>query len=281
MLFRSGPTLVGTGTCSGPGRRQLRLLRQRPGRSIWYLYCPLPPGTFPIIFGAYCRFYKILVILSTKMEHLFYFPTLFSTNLSRLRREPVAPMRCVSASPHPLLWAFSVFCFCPFCWTDLHFRCVPLAVWWGLLSMDGPLNQGPPLLCSGPEPGASQGQPGSILSPCARRRGPGCKGPPMRAAILQHRLYTASAIAVDVPPGRWLRSGSRGDSLRGLVHTSPIRPRAVARWGLGSHTPQYMYTGPPPIGSPASWAKNNSCSGGAEQLAEGGSPFKRVRQHPG
>lgn len=64
---------------------------------------------------------------------------------------------------------------------------------------------------------------------------------PCGAAILQHDLYTASALAVDVPPLRWLRNGSRGDSLHGLVHTSPLRLRVRPGGATVATTPVYVH----------------------------------------
>lgn len=55
--------------------------------------------------------------------------------------------------------------------------------------------------------------------------GPVSRVAPCGAAILQHDLYSPSALGLYVPPGCWLHSGSRGDSLHGLVHTSPLRHR--------------------------------------------------------
>lgn len=89
------------------------------------------------------------------------------------------------------------------------------------------------------------------------RGGASCKGSPHAGSpFLQHHLYSPSALGLDVPPCCGLQQGSRGDSMRGLVHTSPIRPRAVARWGLGSHTPQCMYTPPPPMAAGPAAKKN-------------------------
>ena len=99
-----------------------------------------------------------------------------------------------------------------------------VAVWWGLLKHGRALVIGPALVCSGPEPGASQGTPGLMAPPCARWGGAQCQGSPHAGPQSSNiACYTASALAVDVPPGGWLQPGSRGDSLRGLVHTSPLR----------------------------------------------------------
>lgn len=61
------------------------------------------------------------------------------------------------------------------------------------------------------------------------------------AAILQHDLYSPSALGLYVPPLRWLRSGSRGDSLRGLVHTSPLRHRVRPGGATVATTPVYVH----------------------------------------
>lgn len=61
------------------------------------------------------------------------------------------------------------------------------------------------------------------------------------AAILQHDLYSPSALGLDAPPLRWLRSGSRGDSLRGLVHTSPLRHRVRPGGATVATTPVYVH----------------------------------------
>ena len=61
------------------------------------------------------------------------------------------------------------------------------------------------------------------------------------AAILQHDLYSPSALGLDVPPLRWLRSGSRGDSLHGLVHTSPLRHRVRPGGATVATTPVYVH----------------------------------------
>lgn len=79
-----------------------------------------------------------------------------------------------------------------------------------------------------------------------------CRPPRIGAAFLQHRLYTASALAVDVPPDRRQRPGSRGDSLHGLVHTSPLRnrerpgrgtvatPRDICTTGSADRSPEQL-----------------------------------------
>lgn len=61
------------------------------------------------------------------------------------------------------------------------------------------------------------------------------------AAILQHDLYSPSALGLDVPPGCWLHSGSRGDSLHGLVHTSPFRRRVRPGGATVATTPIYVH----------------------------------------
>lgn len=62
-----------------------------------------------------------------------------------------------------------------------------------------------------------------LWRPITPRTGSSCKRPRSRAAIHQHHFYTASALAVDVPRGgAGAPPRSRGDSLHGLVHTSPI-----------------------------------------------------------
>lgn len=49
--------------------------------------------------------------------------------------------------------------------------------------------------------------------------GPVSRVVPCGAAILQHDLYSPSALGLDVPPLRWLRSGSRAHSLHQLGQT--------------------------------------------------------------
>lgn len=49
--------------------------------------------------------------------------------------------------------------------------------------------------------------------------GPVSRVAPCGAAILQHDLYSPSALGLDVPPLRWLRSGSRAHSLHQLGRT--------------------------------------------------------------
>lgn len=97
-----------------------------------------------------------------------------------------------------------------------------LVGWWGFGSMGGPLQRAHPCTWR-PGAGTVTRSAGPTLSTCARRLGPAVKAAPCGAAILQHDFYTPSALGVDVPPGGWLQPGSRGDSLRGLVHTSPLR----------------------------------------------------------
>ena len=129
-----------------------------------------------------------------------------------------------------------------------------LVIWWGLGSMGGPLKRARP--CWRPGAGTVTRSAEPQMLRCAPGRGSAVKGRPSGAAFLQHDLYSPSALGLDVPPGSWLRPGSRGDSLRGLVHTSPIRPQAVAWWGLGSHIPRSMYTPPPPMAAGPAAKKN-------------------------
>ncbi len=89
---------------------------------------------------------------------------------------------------------------------------------------EGPVT-GPPLPLATRSRGRRKVQRALCAHLAPGRRSPLPRATPCGVAILQHRLYTASALAVDGPPPRWLRGGSRGDSLRGLVHTSPIRHR--------------------------------------------------------
>lgn len=104
-----------------------------------------------------------------------------------------------------------------------------------------------------PEPGKIAGsmvsradkRPSATLSIQAAPEGP---------LSYQHYLYTASALAVDGSHGRWRRPGIRGDSLHGLVHTSPYAalhrlptgsvPGTVATPGVMCHTPAAALRGP-------------------------------------
>lgn len=128
----------------------------------------------------YCRFYKILVIFASKTEHLFDISTCFSTNLSRLRRDPVAPMRCHAAALHRLLWATSGFWFCPFFGTVLFLMYLCQLSGEGLWSMGGPLSRARPCAISGPEPGILARFPGSHTVALRPAAGSWDKGRPMR-----------------------------------------------------------------------------------------------------
>ena len=120
---------------------------------------------------------------------------------------PAGPSARLPAAPGPTLFPLRVFrkeIFSVLFLGQIFYSRVPTAaVWWGLLKHGRALVAGPALAASGPEPGALQGTPGPVAPPCARWGGARCQGSPQEgAAILQHHLYTASALAVDVPPLR-------------------------------------------------------------------------------
>lgn len=166
--------------------------------------------------------------------------------------------------------AVTIFAFCPFFGTDSISGFSVLGCLVRAHEHGGALVTGPPLATGGPEPGRSQGS----QCRCTRLRpqaGTAIRAAPCGAAILQHHLFTASALAVNVPPRRWLRPGSRGDSLHGLVHTSPYAATrclaAVRAQCHGSHSTRYMYTVPPALGpgqlqkKTAVVVAHNSCPG--------------------
>ena len=103
-----------------------------------------------------------------------------------------------------------------------------------------------PLPFGGPEPGPSERSADPVLSPFApKATGPAARAAPPGAAILQHHFYTASALAVDERARPGWTGRARGDSLRGLVHTSPeAAPRRRPGPRSGSHAGGYMYSRP-------------------------------------
>lgn len=107
--------------------------------------------------------------------------------------------------------------------------------------MGGPLSRARPSHC---RPGAGDGH--KVHRARCAPLAPTEPGPVSRvahswAAILQHDLYSPSALGLDVPSLRWLRSESRGDSLHGLVHTSPLRLRVRPGGATVATTPVYVH----------------------------------------
>ena len=164
-----------------------------------------------------------------------------------LTRDPVAPVRADRPPGRPVLLpslAFAVMVFCcsvqeqsgfPSFFRAFGSGCQPGLV--GAHEHGRALVIGPALPA---RPGA-----GTLAGPGARMawkrpqaRTPGKSRPARGAAFLQHDLYSPSALGLDVPPPRHLGArGSRGDSLHGLVHTSPLGHLGASRRGHGSHIP--------------------------------------------
>lgn len=79
-----------------------------------------------------------------------------------------------------------------------------------------------PLPFGGPEPGPSERSAGPVLSPFApKATGPAARAAPPGAAILQHYLYAASALAADERARPGWAGRARAHSLRELGQTSP------------------------------------------------------------
>lgn len=140
---------------------------------------------------------------------------------------------------------------------------------------------GPSLLA---RPGA-----GTIAGPGARMawkrpqaRTPGKSRPARGAAFLQHDFYTASALAVDVPPPRHLGAAGAGLILCvGWAIPDRLGSWALSRRGHGSHTPRYVHTAPPPIGGAVgrekeavTWCKQVTASGYYVPIIPGAGPRK-------
>lgn len=88
-----------------------------------------------------------------------------------------------------------------------------------------------PLPFGGPEPGPSERSASPVLSPFApKATGPAARAAPPGAAILQHHLYAASALAADERARPGWTGRARAHSLRELGQTSP---EAAPRRGPG------------------------------------------------
>lgn len=138
-------------------------------------------------------------------------------------------------------------------------------VWWGVRKMVRPLRPGLTASCC-PEPGTVDGSAASQASkrPLANTVD---SGRPGGAAFLQHDLYTASDLAVIVPPAALAaRSGSRGSLCMGTP-TSPYA--ALHRLPTGSVPDTVATSGvmctPQPRHSWGQLQKKSRC-GGAQRL---------------
>lgn len=105
------------------------------------------------------------------------------------------------------------------------------------------------------------------------------------AAILQHDLYTASALAVTFPPPATAAAaadtgGKRGRFSAWAAQTSPLRKGPGSPRGHGSHALRYMYTTRRRFGGPSAAQKSTAVEGKLNGGTDARSIFKRVRQHP-